>query len=91
MVMWSAEALRDVERLHAFLKPHSAAAASKAIGVIREAAQFLGDNPGAGRPMHDERREWFARFGAGAYVLRYRLTPAGEVFILRVWHTRESR
>ena len=41
--------------------------------------------------MHDERLEWFARFGAGAYVLRYRLTPTGEVFILRVWHARELR
>ena len=91
MVKWSAEALRDVGRLHAFLKPHSAVAASKVVGAIRTAAGFLGENPGAGRPMNDERREWFARFGAGAYVLRYRLTPAGEGFILRVWHTRELR
>lgn len=37
------------------------------------------------------RREIFAAFGAGAYVLRYRINAHGEVVVIRVWHSRELR
>lgn len=30
-------------------------------------------------------------FGAGAYVLRYKLDPAGDPIVIRVWHSREER
>jgi len=37
------------------------------------------------------RREVFAAFGAGAYVLRYRLDAGRQPVVIRVWHTREWR
>jgi plasmid stabilization system protein ParE len=37
-----------------------------------------------------ERRELFVPFGAGAYVLRYRI-HADTIVVLRVWHSREER
>jgi hypothetical protein len=43
-----------------------------------------------GRPVGDdtERRELVVPFGAGAYVLRYRIQDE-TVVITRVWHSRE--
>ena len=41
---------------------------------------------------HYERtREVVAPFGGGAYVLRYRIDREGNVFVIRVWHSREDR
>lgn len=42
--------------------------------------------------MNDDtdRREIFLAFGAGAYVLRYRI-DGDTVVILRTWHSREKR
>jgi plasmid stabilization system protein ParE len=36
------------------------------------------------------RRELFIPFGAGAYVLRYRI-DRDTVIVIRVWHSREAR
>lgn len=42
--------------------------------------------------MNDDtgRREIFLAFGAGAYVLRYRI-DGDTVVIIRAWHSREKR
>jgi plasmid stabilization system protein ParE len=37
-----------------------------------------------------ERREISVPFGAGAYVLRYRLHDE-TIVVIRVWHSREAR
>lgn len=44
-------------------------------------------------PLSDDtgRRELFLPFGAGSYVLRYRLDASGSVVVIRVWHSRENR
>ena len=88
---WLSEAIRDVERLHAFVAEHSPDAAAQAARVILEAADYLKAHPEIGRPMGDDRREWFAQFGAGAYVFRYRIDATGAAVIIRVWHSREIR
>jgi plasmid stabilization system protein ParE len=58
--------------------------------VIRDAADRIAENPYIGTPRA-EFREWRAKFGRGAYVLRYSALPAGYVLITRVWHSREMR
>jgi plasmid stabilization system protein ParE len=91
-VVWLPEALADVERLHDFLATKNAIAASNAMRCIQAAARQLETFPEIGRPMADRiRREVFAAFGAGAYVIRYRLDEQGRPVVLRVWHTREWR
>lgn len=91
-VRWLPEALADVERLYHFLVDIEPAAARKALDCIQFAAQRLEEHPAVGRLMPDEsgRREWVAPFGAGAYVIRYRLL-GGDAVILRVWHSKEWR
>ena len=92
-VVWLPVALEDVERLYQFLSEKSPAAAMRAAQIILEGAQRLEATPAAGRPMNDDtgRRELFMAFGAGAYVLRYRIDPMEIVVVVRVWHSRENR
>ena len=68
-VIWLPEALRDIERLYAFLSEKSPRAARNAVLCIQAAARQLEDFPEIGKPMADRsgRREVFAAFGAGAY------------------------
>ena len=91
-LLWLPEALEDVERLFAFLLEKDAAAAERAVGEISTSAGSHQDLPEIGRPMDDDtgRRELVVPFGAGAYVLRYRIHDE-TVVIIRVWHSREAR
>lgn len=92
-IEWLPESLRDIERLHAFLRDKDTTAARRAVKVILEGANLLENSPGIGRPMPDEtgRRELFIPFAAGAYVLRYMHTNPDSIVIIRVWHSREHR
>lgn len=92
-LIWLPEALEDIEWLYQFLHEKSPSAAMRATQTIIDGAHLLESAPEAGRPMNDDtgRRELFLAFGAGAYVLRYRLDAAGTVVVIRVWHSRESR
>ncbi len=91
-VVWLPEALADVARLRAFLEDKSPSAAARAAQTLRDGAKLLRNFPELGRPMNDDtdRREIFLAFGAGAYVLRYRIDGDTAV-ILRAWHSREKR
>ena len=95
-VKWLPEAVDDVNRLYEFLNSKDSEAAANAVGTILKGARLLRADPRLGRLMADdedetERRELFVSFGAGAYVLRYRLADAMTVVIIRVWHSRENR
>ena len=91
-LVWTPQALRDVSRLHAFLKPKSADAASRAVRAIRQGVQLLAAHPEAGRPIEDmppEFREWPIDFGQGGYWALYRFDRA-EVVVLAVRHALEA-
>ncbi len=89
---WLPDALEDLKRLHAFIEPHSAQAAIRAVNTLIEAANSLQEYPEKGRPWNLEMdfRELPVRFGARGYVIRYRHYRE-EVIILRVWHALEDR
>ena len=91
-VLWLPEALDDVEGLFGFLVEKNAPAAERAVRAISSSAERLQALPQIGRPMDDDtgRRELVVPFGAGAYVLRYRI-HRDEAVIIRVWHSREWR
>jgi len=90
---WLPEAIDDFERLYFFLLDKDVDAANNAASNILKGASLLKVTPRIGRPMPDEgdRRELFLAFGAGAYVIRYKLESADTVVIIRVWHSRENR
>ena len=90
-VKYAPAALRDLQRLHEFLRPKNSVAAKRAGETIMKAVQVLGLQPQIGRSvedMPDEYREWLIDFGDSGYVVRYRLD--GEaVTILAVRHQKE--
>ncbi len=89
---WLPAAYEDIERLYDFLIAKSPDAAARAMELILDGRESLESMPEIGKPINDETgsRELLLPFGAGAYVLRYKLE--GEaVVVIRVWHSREIR
>lgn len=93
LVIWSVRAKHDLLRLQDFLIRTYPPAAGSAYMRIRSAATSLGDFPYMGRLLPNQLaiREWVADFGKSGYVLRYRIKADGDVFIQRVFHSREDR
>ena len=89
-LIWHPDALDDVARLYDFLAETSPAAAARAAAVILAAADEIADHPHIGT-ARAELREWPAKFGRRAYVLRYAELDNGDVLLVRVWHSRELR
>ena len=91
-LIWSRQALLDVQRLYRFLAVKNIAAATRAIKSVRQGVKVLGYQPGIGRTVEDipeEFREWLIDFGNSGYVARYRFD--GEtVTILAVRHQKEA-
>lgn len=90
-LIWSPQALGDVQRLYRFLAVHNLDAAKRAAKAIRQEVKVLAHQPAIGRPMQDmepEYREWLVAFGDSGYVVLYRLA-GDEVVILSVRHQRE--
>lgn len=91
-LIWSRQALLDVQRLHRFLAVKNIAAATRAIKSVRQGVKVLGYQTGIGRTVEDipeEFREWLIDFGNSGYVARYRFD--GEtVTILAVRHQKEA-
>ncbi len=91
-LIWSPQALLDVQRLYRFLAHKNQDAAKRAVMVIRQGVKVLTLQPGMGRPvedMDDEFRDWIIDFGDSGYVARYRL-DAEKVIILAVRHQKEA-
>lgn len=90
-LIWSPEALLDVQRLYRFLAFKNPEAARRAVTAIRQGVKVLSLQPGIGRPVEelgDGFRDWVIDFGDSGYVARYRL-DAHLVIILAVRHQKE--
>ena len=90
-LIWSRQALLDVQRLYRFLAVKNIEAAKRSIKTVRQGVKALGHQSGIGRPiedMPDEFREWMIDFGGSGYVVRYRI-DADAVTILAVRHQKE--
>ncbi|MDA8708469.1 type II toxin-antitoxin system RelE/ParE family toxin [Hellea sp.] len=89
---WLEQAELDVRRLYQFLAKINRDAAERAVETIVEASYELADHPEIGRvaSINESYREWPAKFGAKAYIIRYKIID-GTVIILRVWHGLEER
>ena len=91
-IIYSAAALRDIERLRAFIGPKNPAAARRAAEAIRNGVRLLGSQPHAGRRVEnlpEPYREWVIDFGRDGYVIRYR-ADRDTVTILAIRHGREG-
>jgi len=90
-LIWSPQALRDVQRLYRFLAEKNIDAARRAVKALREGVKVIAHQPGIGRPADDmepEYREWMIGFGDSGYVALYRYDGQTAV-IVAVRHQRE--
>lgn len=87
---WSPESLDDLDRLHTFLAPVNPIAAARAVQELVSAAEVLRDHPRMGERLSRYEPREVRRLIVSHYELRYEV--AGEnVYILRLWSTRETR
>lgn len=80
----------DLERLAAFLGGQGEDVALRAVRLIREAIGSLSRMPDRGRPVSERLRERIIPFGAGGYIIRYRI-GGQTVVVTRIFHSLEDR
>jgi toxin ParE1/3/4 len=93
MILFSPEAVADVERLRVFLDRNNSDAARRALASIWAAIDRLQEFPDLGRPTSDaDIRQIVIRFGGSGYIIRYSvLHDERHILITRMWHGREAR
>ncbi len=88
-VIFSPGALRDLERLRAFLRPKNPAAARLAAAAIIQTVQRLSIHPEMGRPSDEPgQRELLIDFGDAGYIALYHF-DGKTVVILAIRHQKE--
>ena len=90
-LIWSPEALLDIQRLYRFLAVNNPDAARRAVKAIRGEVKILAISPELGRPaseMEPEFREWLVDFGDSGYIALYRYDGHTAV-IVAVRHQKE--
>jgi plasmid stabilization system protein ParE len=89
-LIYSEEALADLERLVDFLIEAAPDAAVAALDSILAALDLLRDHPLLGHRLDRIRRELVISHGATGYVAAYRYQPGRDlVRVLRIRHQRE--
>ncbi|MGJ0637208.1 type II toxin-antitoxin system RelE/ParE family toxin [Xenorhabdus bovienii] len=91
-LIWTSEAIQDVDRLYRFLAEKNAEAASKAAKVLLDETQKIESFPEIGRPaefINVYCRELLVPFGVSGYVVLYRYDGQSTT-ILAVRHQLEA-
>ena len=89
-VIYTENALANLERAFVFLAEHDPSAATDAAVAIGNAVDVLADHPLIGRRIEGEIRELIISYGKTGYVALYRFLPEKEVIrILAIRHQRE--
>lgn len=89
-VRWASKALDDIVRLYEFLELVNPMTAAKTVQSLSAAPDRIAENPRIGVRLDEFEEREVRRLLIGTYEMRYELTY-DEIFILRVWHTREER
>lgn len=87
---WTSHAHADLMRLHEFLQPVNPAAAARAVRQLVAGAKRIPRHPRLGARLHEFDPREVRRVVVGDYEIRYELTGS-DVFVLRIFHTREDR
>ena len=87
---WTSKALADLARLYEFLALVNRQAAVKIVKTLTEAPSNLLTNPRIGEKLSEFWPREVRRLIVGDYEIRYEI-QADQIYILRLWHTREHR
>ena len=90
-IVVSAKATRDLKKIREYLLQFNVEAAQRAAATIIETTNMLLNYPLLGKPLEDmpEYRELIRPFGAGAYVIRYRI-GFDVIIIVGIKHSKEK-
>lgn len=87
---WTSKALADLARLYEFLAPVNRPAAARTVQSLTLAPTHLLTNPRIGQRLEEFDPREVRYLLVGHYEMRYELQES-NIFILRIWHTREDR
>ena len=87
---WTSKALADLARLYEFLVPVNRLAAARTVQSLTVAPTNLLDNLRIGEKLEEFEPREVRRLVVGHYEMRYELQER-NIYILRIWHTRENR
>jgi plasmid stabilization system protein ParE len=86
----SPAALKDLERLVAFLRQDDPAAAGETAVLVFKGLRILEEHPLIGRPLDAQRRELVIHRGRTGYLAQYHYdVSSDEVLVLAIRHQRE--
>jgi plasmid stabilization system protein ParE len=89
-IRWTRKASSDLVRLHEHLRPVAPDAAARVVQQLARAPDRLLDHPRIGEKLEAYAPREVRRIMVGHYELRYEIADA-TIFVLRLWHSRESR
>jgi plasmid stabilization system protein ParE len=89
-IHWTSKSASDMVRLYSFLAPVNKNAAAKVIQSISKAPDVLVSHPRLGEKIEGFEPREVRRILVGDYEIRYEV-QGNNIYILRVWHTREYR
>lgn len=89
-LQWTSKGLSDVARLYDFLSQVNRPAAAQSVRQLVAAAGTLPANPRIGERLEEFEPRDVRRIIIGHYELRYEIRGS-VLYVLRIWHTRESR
>ena len=89
-IKWTSKALSDVTRLYEFLAVVNKPVAARTVQSLTQSPSVLITNPRIGEQLFQFEPREVRRFLVGEYELRYEIRDA-NIFVLRVWHTKEER
>jgi plasmid stabilization system protein ParE len=89
-IVYTQNALANLERAFTFLAEHDPGAARDAAATIANAIDMLSDHPLVGRRIQDEIRELVISYAKDGYVALYRFLPERRLIrVLAIRHQRE--
>ena len=89
-IKWTSKGLSDLARLYDFLAPVNQPAAARAVKSLTQAPSILLTNPHIGEQLFEFHPREVRRLLVGDYEMRYEL-QGSIIYVLQLWHTRESR
>lgn len=89
-IKWTSKAQLDLMRLYEFLAPVNKIAAARVVQMLSKAPNILFTNPRIGEQLFQFQPQEVRRILVKQYEIRYEI-QGSIIYILRLWHTRESR
>jgi plasmid stabilization system protein ParE len=87
---WTQAAYGDLKRIHEFLEPVNPAAAARSVSAVVARVRRIPAQPRLGDKVRGFEDREVRRVLVQKYEIRYEIAGS-DIFILRVFHTREDR